>query len=335
VTKLKNGEVPMDLDSTSEEAEKEESQVAEAQFLLSEIDEAAKNVEKVLGCQLIILAFHDFAGIERNVVDDFEFYIMERNLNTDSDICILLHTFGGNADAAYHLGIRIQNLAKKQLIIVVPRLAKSAGTLLACAGNKIYVTPIAELGPVDPQVQLPSTGRYVSAKTIRDSLKQVIEAIEESKTSKEQIVKVVFSSIPIAEMGHYESLLNHVKSLLEEVLSRRMKQGKDKKEISEIAEKLIKGFVYHGKAIHIEEAKNIGLEIEVLDGDKLKVVYDIYQKLKKLFDTLNELLEPLIYVAEIPPPTRPYKIKHGLIYMPSIEDWLRMLSIISEIKRSG
>jgi hypothetical protein len=39
VTKLKNGEVSMDLDSTSEEAKKEESQVAEAQFLLSEIDE--------------------------------------------------------------------------------------------------------------------------------------------------------------------------------------------------------------------------------------------------------------------------------------------------------
>jgi len=317
----------MSSDSKSE-AEKEESQAIEVQ-LFSEIDEAAKKVEEALGCQLIILAFHDFASIERSVVDDFEFYVMERKLDPESNICVLLHTFGGNADAAYHLGIRMQSLAKKQLIMVVPRLAKSAGTLLACAGNKIYVTPITELGPIDPQVQLPSTGRYVSAKTIRDSLKQVIETIEESKTSKEQIVKVVFSSIPIAEMGHYESLLIHVKSLLEEILGRRMKQGKDRKEISEMAEKLIKGYVYHGKVIHVEEAKNMGLEIEVLDGDKLNVVYNLYQKLKKLFDTLNELLEPLIYVAEIPPLTRPYKIKYGLIYMPSIEDWLRMHTILS------
>jgi hypothetical protein len=308
----------MDLDLASK-AEEEKSQASEVPSLFSEIDEAAKNVEGALGCQLIILAFHDFAGIERNVVDDFEFYVMERNLKTESNVCILLHTAGGDADAAYHLGIRMQNLAKRQLIMVVPRLAKSAGTLLACAGDKIYATPITELGPVDPQVQLPSTGRYVSAKTIRDSLKQAIETIKESGTLEEQIVKAVFSSIPIAEMGHYESLLNHVKSLLEDILSRRMKKGRDRKEVSEIAEKLTTGYVYHGKVIHVEEAKNMGLEIEILADDKLKAVYNIYQKLKRLFDTLNEQLEPLIYIAKIPPSIRPYKINYGLIYMPSIE----------------
>jgi hypothetical protein len=308
----------MDLDLASK-AEEEKSQASEVPSLFSEIDEAAKNVEGALGCQLIILAFHDFAGIERNVVDDFEFYVMERNLDTESNVCILLHTAGGDADAAYHLGIRMQNLAKRQLIMVVPRLAKSAGTLLACAGDKIYATPITELGPVDPQVQLPSTGRYVSAKTIRDSLKQAIETIKESGTLEEQIVKAVFSSIPIAEMGHYESLLNHVKSLLEDILSRRMKKGRDRKEVSEIAEKLTTGYVYHGKVIHVEEAKNMGLEIEILADDKLKAVYSIYQKLKRLFDALNEQLEPLIYIAKIPPSIRLYKINYGLIYMPSIE----------------
>jgi hypothetical protein len=308
----------MDLDLASK-AEEEKSQASEVPSLFSEIDEAAKNVEGALGCQLIILAFHDFAGIERNVVDDFEFYVMERNLKTESNVCILLHTAGGDADAAYHLGIRMQNLAKRQLIMVVPRLAKSAGTLLACAGDKIHATPITELGPVDPQVQLPSTGRYVSAKTIRDSLKQAIETIKESGTLEEQIVKAVFSSIPIAEMGHYESLLNHVKSLLEDILSRRMKKGRDRKEVSEIAEKLTTGYVYHGKVIHVEEAKNMGLEIEILADDKLKAVYSIYQKLKRLFDTLNEQLEPLIYIAKIPPSIRLYKINYGLIYMPSIE----------------
>jgi hypothetical protein len=319
----------MDL-GLANKAEEKESQASEVPSPLSEIDEEAKNVEKALECQLIVLAFHDFASIERNVVDDFEFYVMERNLNTESNVCILLHTFGGDADAAYHLGIRMQNLTKQRLIMILPRLAKSAGTLLACAGDKIYATPITELGPVDPQVQLPSTGRYVSAKTIRDSLKQAIETIRELETSEELIVKAVFSGIPIAEMGHYESLLNHVKSLLEDILSRRMKKGKDRKEISEIAEKLTKGYVYHGKVIHVEEAKNMGLGIEILTGDKLKAVYDIYQKLKRLFDTLNEQLEPLTYVAKIPPPIRLYKIKHGLIYMPSIEDWLYTLSIFQK-----
>jgi len=63
----------------------------------------------------------------------------------------------------------------------------------------------------------------------------------------------------------------------------------------------------------------MGLEIEILADDKLKAVYSIYQKLKRLFDALNEQLEPLIYIAKIPPSIRLYKINYGLIYMPSIE----------------
>ena len=302
------------------ESGKEKSQVKESatNILLGEIDKAAEEAEKILGCQLIILAFHDLASIERNVVDDFEFYIMNKKLNAESDVCILIHTLGGNADAAYHLSIRIQNLVQKNLFMIVPRLAKSAGTLLACAGDKIYATPITELGPVDPQIQLPSTGGYVSAKTIRDSLKQVIETIEESKTSNEQILRAVFSSIPIAEMGHYKSLLNHVESLLEEILSRRMKKGKN---VSEIAERLTEGYIYHGKAIHVEEMKNMGLEVEILTGDKLKAVYDAYQRLKRLLDQLTTMLEPLIFVTKIPViPIKLLTIRHGLIYIPSIED---------------
>jgi hypothetical protein len=84
----------MDL-GLANKAEEKESQAPEVPSPLSEIDEEAKNVEKALECQLIVLAFHDFASIERNVVDDFEFYVMERNLNTEANVCILLHTFGG------------------------------------------------------------------------------------------------------------------------------------------------------------------------------------------------------------------------------------------------
>jgi hypothetical protein len=42
------------------------------------------------------------------------------------------------------------------------------------------------------------------------------------------------------------------------------------------------------------------LEIEILASDKLKAVYNVYQKLKRLFDPLSKFLETLIYVTEIP-----------------------------------
>jgi ClpP class serine protease len=39
----------------------------------------------------------------------------------------------------------------RRIRVVVPDIAKSAGTLLALAGHEIYMAPGAELGPIDVQ----------------------------------------------------------------------------------------------------------------------------------------------------------------------------------------
>jgi hypothetical protein len=36
--------------------------------LLGRLDEAAEEAEKALGCEILILAFHDYASIDRSVV---------------------------------------------------------------------------------------------------------------------------------------------------------------------------------------------------------------------------------------------------------------------------
>lgn len=281
--------------------------------LLGRLDRAAEEAEKALGCEILILAFHDYASIDRSVVDDLEFFVRRRGRREDLDLCVVLHTGGGDADAAYHVAIRLQDLAgEKRLVAAVPRLAKSAGTIIACAGDAIYATPITELGPVDPQVYLPSTGRYVSARTIRDSLRQAIETLREAGAADPIIAEKALSSIPIAEMGDFESLLNHVKNLLKEVLSRRMKR--DKEEAEAIAETLTRGYEYHGKVIHVDEARRIGLNIEVLSGEKLDAVYELYENLRELLDAVDEVLKPLPH--ELAPPPSLHKIKHGLVYLP-------------------
>jgi len=281
--------------------------------LLGRLDGAAEEAEKALGCEILILAFHDYASIDRSVVDDLEFFVRRRGRRGDLDLCVVLHTGGGDADAAYHIAIRLQDLAgEKRLVAAVPRLAKSAGTIIACAGDAIYATPITELGPVDPQVYLPSTGRYVSARTIRDSLRQAIETLKEAGAANPMIVEKVLSSIPIAEMGDFESLLNHVKNLLKEVLSRRMKRGKEEAEA--IAETLTRGYEYHGKVIHVDEARRIGLDIEVLSGEKLDAMYKLYRNLRELLDAVDEVLKPLPH--ELAPPPSPHEIERGLVYLP-------------------
>uniref|UniRef100_A0A7C1GNX6 Serine protease n=1 Tax=Thermofilum adornatum TaxID=1365176 RepID=A0A7C1GNX6_9CREN len=282
--------------------------------LLGKLDRAAEEAEKVLGCEILLLVFHDYASIDRSVVDDLEFFVRRRGRREDLDLCVVLHTSGGDADAAYHIAIRLQDLAgEKRLVAAVPRLAKSAGTIIACAGDVIYATPITELGPVDPQVYIPSTGRYVSARTIRDSLRQAIETLREVGSTNPLTIEKVLSSIPIAEMGDFESLLNHVKKLLKEVISRRMKRTREE-EAEAIAETLTRGYEYHGKVIHVDEARRIGLNIEVLSGERLDAMYKLYRSIRDLLDAVDEVLKPLSHELALSPSL--HEIEHGLVYLP-------------------
>jgi len=273
--------------------------------ILGEIDNAAEVLENKLNCNVLLLAFHNYAYIQRDVMDDLENFLISTNKKyEDRDLCLILHTLGGNADVAYHIGVRLQNLAgEKRLPVIIPRMAKSAGTLLACAGDVIYMTPMAELGPVDPQVHVSDT-LWVSAKSIGDSLRMVLETTIEVLQSKkpasdiqDMLIRAVLSQMPMNAVSHYGSLLAHVEELLEDLLSRRM--IKDKQIVSSVAQTLTSGYKYHERVIHLDEAKKIGLRVESLTGEYLAAVYAVYNKLRNLFTFIDKLLTPIPDILRI------------------------------------
>jgi len=80
-------------------------------------------------------------------------------------IDLWLESSGGDAHAAYKLAVLIRAYAHR-LRVVVPDWAKSAATLLALAGDEIYMAPAAELGPLDAQI--PKEGGLVSSISALD-----------------------------------------------------------------------------------------------------------------------------------------------------------------------
>jgi hypothetical protein len=292
--------------------------------ILGEIDNAAEALENKLNCNVLLLAFHNYAYIQKDVMDDLENFLISTNKKyEDRDLCLILHTLGGDADVAYHIGVRLQNLAgEKRLLVIIPRMAKSAGTLLACAGDVIYMTPMAELGPVDPQVTVSDT-LWVSAKSIGDSLRMVLEIIIEVLQSKkpageiqEMLIRATLSQMPMNAVSHYDSLLAHVEELLEDLLSRRMLK-EDKEIVSSVAQKLTRGYKFHGRVIHLDEARKIGLRVESLAGEHLSAVYAVYNRLRDLFTFIDKSLTPIPDILRIISVTS-YNLNHGLVYVPEI-----------------
>ena len=67
-------------------------------------------------------------------------------------ILLVLLSTGGAISSAYLIGKLCREYAHDKLVIVVPREAKSAATLLCCAADEIHMGSLSELGPIDPQI---------------------------------------------------------------------------------------------------------------------------------------------------------------------------------------
>lgn len=72
---------------------------------------------------------------------------------------LILHTPGGDIAAAESLVDYLHQLYGCDIRVIVPQLAMSAGTMIACAAKEIVMGKQSSLGPIDPQLQnVPAIG---------------------------------------------------------------------------------------------------------------------------------------------------------------------------------
>ena len=118
------------------------------QALLKEIEAKQSDAE------LICYVSGDLREIERD--DALGFVDLLHNVPVAKNIDLLLHTVGGDVDAAQKL-IEMVHARLGQtgrLRVIVPDFAKSAGTLMALGGDEIVMSDSSELGMIDPQFKL-------------------------------------------------------------------------------------------------------------------------------------------------------------------------------------
>lgn len=81
-------------------------------------------------------------------------------------LLLILVSNGGEPGTAYLIGKVCREFSAGKFIVVVPRHAKSAATLLACAAEEIHMGSMSELGPIDPQIDgMPALGLKIQSNT--------------------------------------------------------------------------------------------------------------------------------------------------------------------------
>ena len=275
---------------------------------VSRLEEAIREQRDKLGqlrpnsCYPLLLSN---TSIDGHVVDDV-YDDLRRNYGVGCDrLDVIVDSGGGDIDAAYNLAQLFRRYGRQRLVFIVPRWAKSAATLLVCGGDSVLMTPVAELGPVDPQIteMNPLERRLEQFSPLH--IESTLELIrDEYKAGNKQLADGLMQRLQFPlTLGSYKKSMELGKQYLIKLLSTRMLGGKTHQEVEAVAKRLTEGYADHGFCINLQEAQAIGLEAQELSTEELDIVWEIHRLTRQKSEVERERRRREIEkrIKEIPP----------------------------------
>lgn len=125
------------------------------EFIEQALDERAEAVEEQTDSDTIA-----FIGLILGGVDDIIRNVVEAKRQSPPDrnkLTVILTTRGGYIEVVQRI-VETMRQHYEYVDFVIPNHALSAGTVLVMSGDAIYMDYYSRLGPIDPQVEVPSGG---------------------------------------------------------------------------------------------------------------------------------------------------------------------------------
>ena len=188
------------------------------------------------------------------------FFELDFNVGLD----LVIHSPGGRVTATESLIHYVRSKFGSDIRVFVPQLAMSGGTLLALSGKEIWMGKHSNLGPIDPQF-----GNW-PAVTLIDEFERAFGEIK-ADPAKMHVWAPVLSQVPPTLLTQAKQAIELSEAIAIEALCDGMfKDMPDRKEKAEaIAKELtnVKTHKEHGRHIHADDCKAMGLNIKDLEGD--------------------------------------------------------------------
>jgi hypothetical protein len=193
-----------------------------------------------------------------------------RRTDIRNGLTLLLDTPGGDAISAERI-VRICNVySRNNFEVFIARRAKSAGTIVALGSRKIWMGETSALGRIDPQIVVREKDGPPSmfpAHIILTSYEDLVSKVENS-ACKDAYLQQLGSY----DINQIEAVRRQFK-MAEDIAVKCLKQGMMKN----LSEDEIKGRVApfvtpsvtkaHSRDIFVEEARAVGLNIELVMHD--------------------------------------------------------------------
>lgn len=273
-------------------------------FLEKELKRLLKFYNDKRNTSLLIYSANTNPVIPDSQLNQNDFYyikdLLEPYEGSDS-LEIFLETPGGSGVAVEEI-VRYIRKKFKCVSFVICGEAKSAGTIMAMSGDKIFMTDTASLGPIDAQMKIGRT--VISAYDYVDWIKEKKEeAVKNNRIN--QVDAIILAQISPGELNGAFHALNFSQDLVKEWLYKyKFKDWKctdtngldvtdqmKRDRASEIAQALSNHARWrtHGRSLKREDLELLGLKIDNIEEnpEMRDLVYRIHCICRLLFSTSN------------------------------------------------
>lgn len=213
-------------------------------------------------------------------------------LKREKGLDLILHTPGGDVAATEAIVQYLWVMFDKNIRVIVPQLAMSAGTMIACASRRIVMGKQSSLGPIDPQIG------GVPAQGVLDEFQMAVQSIKKDPACAPLWQQIVSRYHP-SFLLECSQAIEWSRKMVHTWLCNNM--FADEADRAVVADKIV-GYLgdhsttaSHSRHLSISKCQEIGLKIERLEDDpKLQdLVLTVHHSYMHTFS-----MSPAVKIAE-------------------------------------
>lgn len=203
-------------------------------------------------------------GLQVNDADKNGLMTVIHKLDRTKGLDLILHTPGGETAATESIVDYLHSMFGNNIRAIVPQLAMSAGTMIACSCKEIILGQQSSLGPIDPQFG------GIPAHGIVEEFKRAYSEIKGDPV-KAAIWQPIIAKYNPTLVGECEKAIDWSEKMVANWLDRNMLSSESNKKtiIDNIIKELGDHAVNKSHARHLSMAKckEIGLKIVEMESD--------------------------------------------------------------------
>lgn len=207
----------------------------------------------------------DVQGVEINDEDKNGLMTVIHQLDRSLGLDLVLHTPGGETAATESIVHYLRSMFGTNIRAIIPQLAMSGGTMIACASREILMGKPSSLGPIDPHFG------GIPAHGVLEEFERAVKEIKEDP-GRIPIWQAIVAKYNPSFLGECQKAIDWSNEMTEEWLRSGMFAGRH--DAAAIAKSVVKELSdhaltkSHSRHLPIERCKEIGLTITSLEDDQ-------------------------------------------------------------------